>query len=307
MTCPQCSNNLPDTATFCPKCGSTFQPVPFSYLPAGAPAWPTSLPSRPLYATATASSAENELRSASQPTTKPRRSTSSILTMLALFILTPLVGIGATLGVLWANGQIGGGPAHASIHVPAVSQKTPTANTPTPAGTSSAQGNQLPTPTAFQTATSPQLGITVKYPSDWVQEAPQTTSDSNSFSVHPQSTQHLGISFYFQRFSTNFSSTITSTTNLNQSNIASFGSLQGVHNLQPITSPAPQRTIGGVAWDEQDASFTNDNGTLFHFTTLSVNHNKLYYNITFYSPDVYYNEAMQKYFQPILDSFQFQS
>src|SRR6266487_2929573 len=305
MTCPQCGNNLPDTATFCTRCGSTFRPMAFSYLPEGAPLWPTTNPSKSAYATA--SSAENDISSASQRPAKSRRSTSSILTMLALFILTPLIGVGATLGVLWANGDIGGKPAHATVQVPTVSRQTPTANTPTPSGNSSTQGNQLPTPTAFQTATSREVGITLKYPLDWGHEAAQTSGDSNSFSLHPQSTQHLGISIYFQRFSTNISSTIASTSDLNQSNISSFSSVQGVHNVQTITSPASQRTIGGVLWDEQDASFSNDGGTLFHFTTLSVKHNKMYYNITFYTPEVYYDEAMQKYFQPIFDSFQFQS
>lgn len=257
-----------------------------------------------MHATATASSAEDELRSARRAAEKPRRSVGSILIMVALFILVPVIGVGATLGALWANGEIGVRAAHPAVAVSTVTRQTPTASSGTT--TPSAQGNQLPTPTALQTTTSPEVGIKVQYPSDWVKEAPQSSSDSSSFAVHPQSAQHLGIDLYFQRFSATISSTINSSTELNQSNITSFSSFQGVHNMQLITPPASQRTIGGASWDEQDASFTNDNGTLFHFTTLSVKHNKMYYNITFYSPDVYYNEAMQKYFQPILDSLQFQ-
>ncbi len=305
MTCPQCGNNLPDSATFCPKCGSTFRPVAFSYLPAGAPAWPTSPPSRPLYATATASSAENELRSVSPSVAKPRRSTGSILIMLALFILTPLIGIGATLGVLWANGQIGGGAVHASVHVPAVSQQTPTANTPTPAGTSSAQGNQLPTPTAFQTATSPQLGITVKYPSDWVQEAPQTTSAGNtSVLFHPQ--QQLPVEVSIGRLSAQNSSNVPSASVVNQVNIQGFGSNQNLKNPQNLTDTPQHSMIGGVSWDQQDTTFLTDNGDLIHVVSLSVKYKNLYYNILYFAPGSVYDEAMQKYFKPMFDSFRFQ-
>ena len=42
-----------------------------------------------------------------------------------------------------------------------------------------------------------------------------------------------------------------------------------------------------------------------HFATISVQHNKLYYTILLLIPDVYYDEAMQKYIQPMLDSLQF--
>src|SRR5438876_9591704 len=109
MNCPQCGNNLSDTATFCPTCGSTIRPVAFSYLPAGAPAWPTTIPPRPQYGTATMvpSLEEEKLSSAAKPAARPRRSARSMLTILALLVLTSLVGVGATLGVLWANGQIG--------------------------------------------------------------------------------------------------------------------------------------------------------------------------------------------------------
>lgn len=306
MTCPQCSNNLPDTATFCPRCGSTIRPVAFSYLPAGAPAWPTMVPQRPQYGTAAAisSSQQDELISATKAAARPRRSAQSMLVILALCVLTPLVSVGVTLGVLWANGQLGGTAPRTTVHVPAASQQTPVANSsPT---VPSAQGTQLPTPTAFQTANSPEVGITLKYPADWVEDTPQTSADSNSFAIHPQSSKRLGINFYLQRFSSTLSSTINTTSDLNQSNITAFSSVQGVHNVQPISAVTAQRQIGGSQWDEQDASFTNDSGTLFHFTTLTVKHNKLYYNITFYSPDTYYNEAMQKYFQPMFDSFQFQ-
>ncbi len=46
---------------------------------------------------------------------------------------------------------------------------------------------------------------------------------------------------------------------------------------------------------------------MFHLTTIAVQHNQLYYDILYYAPAIVYNEAMQKYFQPMLDSIQFQS
>ena len=73
-----------------------------------------------------------------------------------------------------------------------------------------------------------------------------------------------------------------------------------------LPATTPQRTIGGTQWDEQDASFANRNNVTFHLTSIAVQRNHLYYDILFYSPQVYYDEAVQKYFQPMFDSFHFQ-
>src|SRR6266536_1137564 len=42
MNCPRCNTELPDSAIFCVKCGSTIRPASFSYLPTGVPAFPTA-------------------------------------------------------------------------------------------------------------------------------------------------------------------------------------------------------------------------------------------------------------------------
>ena len=67
------------------------------------------------------------------------------------------------------------------------------------------------------------------------------------------------------------------------------------------------RPIGGVRWDEQNATFTGPNNIQYDFVTIAVQHNKTYYVMTFYSPDTYYKEAVRKYFQPMFNSFKFLS
>ncbi|MBE3562074.1 MAG: zinc ribbon domain-containing protein, partial [Ktedonobacteraceae bacterium] len=84
MRCPRCEAEIPDSATFCNRCGfSTRQGAvaAFSYLPAGTPAWPTTpLPrsqaSAPMIQSTGAPAAEG----------KARRSTASILLTIVLLI-----------------------------------------------------------------------------------------------------------------------------------------------------------------------------------------------------------------------------
>jgi hypothetical protein len=92
---------------------------------------------------------------------------------------------------------------------------------------------------------------------------------------------------------------------MNQANLQAFSSQQGVHNLQLLQNAASQRTIGGTTWTEQDAGYQDNNGNAMRFTTISVQHKKLYYTIVLLIPNIYYDEAMQKYIQPMFDSLQF--
>src|SRR5258706_16468283 len=108
MNCPQCNTSLPDSATFCYKCGTSTRSTAFSYLPEGTPAWPTTAPQSPFYtpgATSEVSAQGDEPPFKAGPA-KRRRSTRSILLLVAIFVLTPVVGILATLGTLWTNGAI---------------------------------------------------------------------------------------------------------------------------------------------------------------------------------------------------------
>ncbi len=299
MNCPQCGNVLPDSATICPRCATAIRPASFSYLPPGTPPWPTMVPPGLFYASGALVQPAQQGVSVptAQSAVKPKRSALGMFVIVALFILSPLVGVGATLGTLWSNGEF---PVH-SIQV----KGGPIKITPVPVSPTPAASGQLPTPSSFQKTTSTELGVALQYPADWIEDSPQSNSSLVFVSFHPQ--QQLGIEFVVQHLSSDNSATIGSTTQLNQAILSDFSKSQGIHNFHGIAAASPQRTIGGVPWDEQDGAFTNDSGDAFHLVIISVQHNKLYYSIYFFVPNVVFDEAMQKYFQPMLDSFQFTS
>lgn len=312
MNCPQCKAVLPDSATFCTRCGTSIRPgsFSFSYLPAGAPPWPTTVPPPSFFAVGTPAatpSAQVPAQSVGIPDTvkasKPRRSTTSALVLVALLVLSPLLGIGAAFGILLANGQFSSGSSATKVSLrPQAPSSTAQPGGATPTGTTA--GDQLPTPASFQTINIPDLGISVKYPSDWQKLGPtQTSADVTEVALRPQ--QQIGIDVRIKRISTGASASIASAAAANQANLAAFGRFQGVNNLQATTTE--QRTIAGVQWAEQDATFSDPNNLPYDLASISVLHNKFYYTIYFYSPDMYYQEALQKYIQPILDSFQFLS
>jgi hypothetical protein len=308
MTCPQCNADLPETATFCHTCGSPVRSVTFSYLPPGTPAWPSTVPPLPLAVadaqTATEMEGERRLAATKPLSARPKRSARSVLIITALFILVPLVAIGATLGTLWYNGDIPVKTVNASLILPTQPPQTPTTSSAiTP--TTPAQTNQLPTPSSYQATTIPEVGIALKYPIEWPKATPQTSTNSVLLEFHPQ--QRNGVEIFIERFTAATSAKITSTNDVNQGNLSVIQSSQGVTSFHAIAPTAAQITVGGAIWDEQDATFVNSNGLMFHLATITVQHNQLYYNILYYAPSVVYSEAMQKYFQPMLDSFQFQS
>ncbi len=303
MTCQQCGADLPELATFCYKCGTPVRAAAFSYVPAGAPPWPETIPPFARSQSNTALPVQTKESELASQAREARRSRRGILSLIAFLILTPILGVGITLGALYANGQF---PPHSA---PKTAVKLPAAQ-PTsrssPAATPSTQSNSLPTPTTFQAidaTSSTKLGVTIKYPGDWIVSALQATTSSTSIDIHPQ--QQLGIDMYIERLSANASATITSTSDVNQSIVNSISQTQGISNVQIVTSSVSKRTIGGAQWNEVDATFMNANGLLFHFTTIAVQHNHIYYDMQFYSPDSNYSEAVQKYFQPMFDSFKF--
>jgi hypothetical protein len=349
MTCPRCSADLPDSATFCQKCGASLRPMAedelkgypqgapsqqaslrgptFSYLPEGTPTWPTMIPQNTLYTTSASSPLapttgvidRNPTASlTSQPIQKGRgenlpaagrevkskRSVRSTVMIVGVLLLSVLIGGGASLGILWANGQLF--PNNATQTAVRVTVPTPTAASATPGvtPTPTEQGNQLPTPSSFQTLKITSLGISVKSPSDWQQVGPQATS-SNDMEVALVPPQQIGIAVFIKRISASNSANLKSPADANQENLSEFANVSGVNNLQPSTTSQP--VIAGVTWSEQDATFTSDQGDNYHYSTIAVQHNKLYYTISFYIPDVYHDEALQKYIQPMLNSFQFLS
>ena len=275
MTCPQCNAVLPKSATFCHSCGTPVRSVSFSYLPPGTPAWPTTIPQKSLSSTSTTAQPVQETFSATKPLpSRPKRSTRSILIIIALFILVPLIGIGATLGTLWVNGEIPVKTVSSSLTVPPAptqqAQQTPGTSAVTP--TTPAQTNQLPTPASFQTTTIAEVGITLKYPSEWVKDVPQTTANSVVLAFHPQ--QKNGIDLFVERFTSATSAKLTSTNDVNQNNLTSFQNASGITNFHTISSTSTQVTVGGAQWDEQDATFSTSQGTAFHLTTIAVQHNQ---------------------------------
>jgi hypothetical protein len=318
MNCPRCSAELPDSATFCQKCGSSLRPNSFSYLPAGTPNWPTTIPAEitgalsPFVRSATTPTSlttqplqpgEAAHFPAAQGQVKPRKSPRSTLLMFGVLLLSALIGGGMSLGILWANGQLF--PNNSARTAPLVivpSPTAPSATSPTPTATQ--QGNQLPTPASFQTKTITNLGVSVKFPSDWQQIGPQPTS-ANDLEVALVPPQQLGIALFIKRISASNSASLANPAAANQQNLTAFSNVQGVNNLHSTATSQP--TIAGVSWIEQDASFTSDQGDNYHFSTIAVQHNKLYYMIYFYTPDVYHDEALQKYIQPMLTSFKFLS
>jgi hypothetical protein len=304
MNCSRCQADLPDSATFCPRCGTSTQPGQpgFSYLPAGTPPWPSTVP----HLSQSVSAVKPAESSSARPEKKAGLSARSILVAIAVIVLVPLIGAVATLGSLYAKGQF---PPDTSpqprVSVPAHATPTPASVSATDTPSASTQGNQLPTPTSRRTINSLDLNMSLKYPSTWVTDPANKSTDSTSVTIHPQ--QALGIGFIAVRFSDTTSASIASPDEINQARVQSIRSQQGITNVQVVPSAAGQPKIGGDTWQEVDAIFQDAAGNKIHMITISEQHKKAYYNLVIFSPDVVYTEAMQKYIQPMLDSLQFLS
>jgi hypothetical protein len=322
MTCPQCNTDLPESATFCYKCGSPIRPVAFSYLPAGSPPWPTSVSSVPSAHAETEyqNRVQEEQPVAEKITPKPKHSTKQLAGIIAVLILVPVIGIGATLGILWTGGQFSHVQTSVSnVAIPTVQPNTNAttpgtgstpgaASTPAPGTTPSAQAGVLPTPTSFHTSKNTQMGISIEYPSDWSVDPLQTTSNGNtSLSIHPPQQEGIPVAFSIGKISSANSTHVSGTDLVNQANLQGFGSNAGWNNMQAVSGAPQHVTIGGVRWDEQDADFTDSNGYLYRVSSISVKHDQTYFNILFFAPGSIYSEAMQKYYSKMLTTFQFLS
>jgi len=301
MTCSHCQAELPDSATTCPQCGTATQPgqpTTFSYLPAGTPPWPTTVPARLPHAlespTATAGSIS------SSQTEKPKRSLRSVLLAVAILVLVPIIGSAFTLTNLYISGDLL--HSNAKKVKATTSQVRPTPNTQQTPGTAQ-QGNQLPAPTSFSKSSDKDLNISLQYPSDW-QEGPMDKSGGTvTTGFHP--VEKLGIVFVVERIID--SSQVQSPDALNQVIISSAGSQLGATKAQPVTSAETQPTISGAKWTEMDVILSDGQGNESYFASISVLHNKSYYNLAFVLPTTAHDEAMQKYIQPMLNSVQFLS
>ncbi|HEX6481831.1 MAG TPA: hypothetical protein VF043_23565 [Ktedonobacteraceae bacterium] len=305
MNCPRCSTELPDSAQSCSRCGFQVRPSSFSYLPAGSPPWPTTAAqgfSSMASSSATAQTALPMQESAGVPAARnvstSRKSTLSIPLIIGLFLISILVGGGATLGILYSSGRFPS-DSNGQTSRPVILPSPGSAGaTPTP------QGTQLPNPGPAQTLKLADLGVSVKFPSDWQKVGPSPTP-TNDLEVALRPQQQLGIDLHIRRDSATTSAGFRSVTQANQANLTAFSQFQGVNNLQATSTG--QRSVGGAQWGEQDATFTDSNNLPYKFVSISAKHNNVYYTIYFYMPNQYFTEGMQKYIQPILDSFKFLS
>lgn len=321
MFCPRCNTELSDSATICSQCGSPVSATSplqtrtstFSYLPVGAPQWPTTASPQMPYNIAGQTQRTNThdpvaSRDELEPD-RPRRKPGSLglPTVLLLLFVSILVGGGLSYGaVALQNRANGSQPTHvisltpAATTTPGTQSTTPGTQSPTPGAT----GDQLPTPLSFQHGVSPDLGFSIQFPTGWIQDKTQQGTNGNKdIAFHP-STQLL-VTLFIAQISAANSAQITSTVDINTGNIQGFGTNSNLPSPQMLTNTPTSRKVGGVTWDEEDAVFTPTSGSAIHVVSLAVKHTVYYYNILFFAPTSAYDEAMAKYYTKMLDSFQF--
>ena len=319
MLCPRCNTELSDSASVCSQCGSPVfaaaavqtQAPAFSYLPPGAPRWPTTAsPQIPYtlagqtqrtYTSAPPGSRDKDELEPERPRRKP--GALSVPFVLLLLFASILVGGGLSYGAL-ALQNLNNSPQQQTRVIPLtpVATTTPGAQSSTPTTT----GDQLPTPGSFQRAVSTELGFSMQFPSGWVQDKTQQISNGNKNIVFHPSTQ-LPVTLLIAQISAANSAQATGTAEINTANIQGFGSANSLPSPQVLTNTPTTRTIGGVSWDEEDAVFAPSGGLSIHVVSLAVKHNVYYYNILYFAPTSAYDEAMAKYYTKMLDSFQFTS
>ncbi len=323
MKCARCSNELSDSSTFCPRCGFNQQqnlnytspenytgagrerPASFSYLPAGTPPWPTSVPQNvPGIVAPVPQSQQPIIPSRVKAESKPGRTAGGIISVIAVIVLAPIIGIlivFATVGRPTSPAPVKTSSSRGQQNSTAPASATPASATPAPA-TSGSQ--PLPTPTSFKTAKDTNVNISLLYPSNWTQGSPKQTTTATSLNI---ASQDQTISFFVTHFNDSASTNITNADQLNQSNIQQLTQFQDVHNLQNVQVSNNQPSIAGAKWIEKDATFLDGTNTKTRFSTISVQHGKSYYVIYFFIPDGIYTQAMQKYINPMLNSLKFLS
>ena len=280
------------------------------YLPTGVPAWPTAvapaqMPYPAVAANANVVSAPHMfVQNGARAERRPRAGLSArnLLIGLAVLILVPLIGAGITYGTAYLNGGISAHAPEKSANVSQIPTAQPTTSSGTP---STGTTGTLPTPTSFvamSSASQKLIGFLIKYPNGW-QEQPASTQSDGSVSVAFAPQQQLGI----EMFITRYPAAAGKTSDVNQGQLQSLSSVSGISNLQIVQPQTPQQSIGGEKWDELDATFSNSNGNTFHVVSVTVKHGSYLFNILYASPSTYYDEAIQKYIQPMLDSFKFLS
>src|SRR5579875_786032 len=107
MTCTQCKTELPAYAAVCPQCGTAVisgASAYYSYLPSDAPAWPRDPREVPSSVMLASNPAVQTPNAALPGQARPEKRFARWLTVIAVLLLSCLLGVGATVGLLWADG-----------------------------------------------------------------------------------------------------------------------------------------------------------------------------------------------------------
>ncbi|RAQ96135.1 hypothetical protein [Thermogemmatispora tikiterensis] len=307
MTCTQCKLELPVYAVVCPQCGaavSSGTSAYYSYLPADTPAWPrdpreASGPSLLVNSAAVQNAAATSAAQA-RPGSRPNR----WLTAIAVLLLSCLLGAGFTVGLLWVHGYFAPKAPVRSVRLPS---QAPAATAT--AGTQNSTTNVLPTPSSFKplsNASSQSLGLTLSLPQDWVEGQLNTsTSGVKTLTLDPPQSLSVPLSLLIVQFPSDANQAFPSAHDLDQFLIQNFAQATSLSNPQALTNTPQTRTVGGQDWSEDDVSFPLNNNQSLHLVTLSVMYKQHYYSLQFYASNDVFDEAMQKYYNPMLDSLHF--
>jgi hypothetical protein len=292
MICSRCTTELPATATTCPQCGLSIpwsQSTTFSYLSPGTPPWPIRVPEKlPDFVEAKAN--ESFVEGAKldvKVRTRPRVVARRVVSVMLALLITPIVGVLATLGVLALQGQFAPHPHMSLSHLPS----------------SMTSGTTLPPPSVFKFTSDGAMNISVQCPGDWTVGPSDQSGDPIQFPIIQPN--HL-VRLYIARFSIPLSSQIAGPDEINSQFIGQMA--QQFTGVKTVMPPNAEPMIGNDQWTEQDATFLDLNNTQDHFTTITVFHDhQSYYNINFVVPQSLYQQAMQQDIQPIFNSFKFLS
>jgi hypothetical protein len=220
---------------------------------------------------------------------RPRVWARRIFSVVLALLITPILGVLATLGFLALQRQF----------MPHLPQKSPSRLSKLKGSITST----LPPPSVFKLTSDGIVNISLQYPTDWTVKSSDQSRDLAEFSItQPDRLVQLSIA----RFSTALSSQFTGPDQINSELLRQMS--QQFASVKMVMSPNAEPTIGNDQWMQQDATYLDPNNTLSHFTTITVFHNRQnYYNINFTVPQSLYRQAMQQYIQPMLDSFEFLS
>lgn len=272
-----------------------------SYLPVGAPAWPTSIPANLTLVDAPAtrvvplSPGRKHIRAA--------RARGRVLLLGLLLLLPPLLGAGITYGLL----RLGGGhaqpiPLHTRSALDVVASDTQ-ATTPALQQPAS-QRTPLTTSTAYMQESDPDLNLTFQYPTGWTANAPDKNDLRTTVTL---ASSDQGIQFAVVHYSEKTTSKLSGPNDLNQEVLSALGSNQNVAQVQPTQTLTAQPQIASQVWQQKEGLVTLTSGNVVHVNSLTVRYKQSYYNIQMYTPQDIYQEALTKYLQHMLDSMRFLS